>query len=92
MDTKTDKAQPKKRGRKPKQKKDTNDTKLKVDTKKNNDEEQLQVNEVSTDLLPIKKKRGRKPKPKQEENVKVPKKRGRKPKEIFNPKQQDVQS
>jgi hypothetical protein len=74
-------SQPKKRGRKPKKK-------IEEENNLTSSENviKLNINEISTDIIPVKKKRGRKPKPKpNNEEVKIPKKRGRKPKEIFKP-------
>jgi hypothetical protein len=72
-----DTTQPKKRGRKPK-------NKLLLDETTNIKE--TTPTEITTDIIVPKKKRGRKPKPKPlNEVVKIPKKRGRKPKEIFKP-------
>lgn len=73
--------QPKKRGRKPKKKLEESDIEKSLEENSTNIN-----NEISTDIIPVKKKRGRKPKPKTEPvEVKIPKKRGRKPKEIFKP-------
>lgn len=84
---------PKKRGRKPKLKLESNVTSNSNQDLASQAELQSDLNAnskahsavISTDMLPQKKKRGRKPKPKDESEVKVPKKRGRKPKEIYKP-------
>ena len=91
MDSKT--ITPNKRGRKPKNaKKEETSTSQSTQTAQTAQTAQTTVNEsvsvineISTDMLPVKKKRGRKPKPKDDKDVKVPKKRGRKPKEIYKP-------